>query len=128
MRPIAFLLLATLLLLSFLLPFTLLSCLKTSAVKEEYGKVIEKQYSPAKSSDGGGFTSSGKAVFVHESEEQKFILLFKCQHGVLFPINRMELYGRLEKGDSVKIKFKEIYAGERLYDFDFIDAQKVILK
>lgn len=99
-------------------------------MQKENGVVVEKQYFPdtRQTVTGTGFTSKGSVVFTTHNigEDEKYIVIFKCSHGVVFSINKPELYGKLNKGDSVIIDYYEIVnkAGE-IKDLDFVDANAV---
>lgn len=96
-------------------------------IKKETGYVVEKQYFPDTRQTvlGTGLSTSGNVVITtHDiGADEKYVVIFKCEHGVLFSINRAELYGRLNKGDTVTIDYYEMINGEgEVKDFDFIDA------
>lgn len=99
-------------------------------MQKEDGVVVEKQYFPdtKQTVTGTGFTSKGSMVITTHSigENEKYIVIFKCSHGVVFSINKPELYGKLNKGDSVIIDYYEIVnkKGE-VKDLDFVDANDV---
>jgi hypothetical protein len=99
-------------------------------MQKESGVVVEKQYFPdtKQTVTGTGFTSKGSVVFTTHNigEDEKYIVIFKCSHGVVFSINKPELYGKLNKGDSVIIDYYEIVnkKGE-IKDLDFVDANAV---
>ncbi len=107
--------------------FSILSCNHQGQLKYEKGIVIEKQYFPdtQQTVSGTGISSKGSVVFTTHNigEAEKYIVIFKCEHGVIFSINRSELYGTLNKNDSVKIKYYEILDSDnKLVDFDFVSA------
>lgn len=73
------------------------------------------------SNDGVGFGSASMHA------EEKFMVVFRCEHGVVFSINRKELYAKLSERDSVNIKYYEVVnkKGE-IKDLDFVDANKIL--
>lgn len=105
-------------------------CLKRGdELKHEKGIVVEKQYVPDSRQvvTGAGFSSSGSLVFTtHQiGESEKYLVIFACEHGIVFPINNPDCYVKLSKGDTVQIDYYEIInrSGE-VVDYDFIDANK----
>lgn len=113
---------------SVLLAVVLSGCLdRREPMKHEQGFVIEKQYFPdtRQTVTGTGFSSNGSVVFTtHQiGENEKYIVLFKCEHGVVFSINRNDLYMKLNKGDTVQIDYYEMVNGDgEVKDLDFVDA------
>lgn len=113
---------------SVLLAVVLSGCLeRREPMKHENGFVIEKQYFPdaRQTVTGAGFSTSGNMVITTHSigEDEKYIVIFKCEHGVVFSINKTELYGKLNKGDTVTIDFYEMVNGDgEVKDLDFVDA------
>ncbi len=106
------------------------SCTHKSEIKYESGVVVEKQFSPEFSGSGMGvgydLKSGGTSIHTNNiHKDEQFLLVFKCQHGVVFTIERKDLYATLEKGDTVRIEYKEILdSKDRIKDFDFITATK----
>jgi len=105
------------------------SCYHKSELKHEEGYVIEKQYFPdtRQTVTGTGFTSKGSIVITSHQigENEKYIVIFKCHHGVVFSINRPDIYGKLEKGDTVTIDYYELLNDDNeIKDLDFVDASK----
>ena len=105
------------------------SCLhRKETISQELGTVIEKQYSLPDKSTVTGIIShhEGPRVSYHEiKKDEQFLVLFKCNHGVVFSINRADLYARLEKGDTVLINYYELLNSKgEVRDLDFIDAHK----
>lgn len=111
-----------------LLAVVLSGCLdRREPMKHERGYVIEKQYFPDTRQivTGTGFSTSGNVVITTHSigEDEKYIVIFKCEHGVVFSINKTELYGKLNKGDTVTIDYYEMVNGDgEVKDLDFVDA------
>lgn len=111
-----------------LLAVVLSGCLdRREPMKHERGYVIEKQYFPdtRQTVTGTGFSTSGNVVITTHSigEDEKYIVIFKCEHGVVFSINKSELYGKLNKGDTVTIDYYEMVNGDgEVKDLDFVDA------
>jgi hypothetical protein len=105
----------------------LTSCTHKSKIKHEKGVVVEKQFTPAVDQNvtGTGISSKGTLSMSthHISADQQFIVVFKCEHGVVFSINRNELYASLEKNDTVDISYYEnLNSKEEIVDFDFQNA------
>ena len=91
-----------------LLAVVFTGCLhRREPMKKEKGYVLEKQYfsDTRQTVTGTGFSTSGNLVVTtHDiGEDEKYIVLFKCEHGVVFSINRLDLYAKLNKGDTVTI-------------------------
>jgi hypothetical protein len=113
---------------SLLLAVVLSGCLdRREPMKHEQGYVIEKQYFPdtRQTVTGTGFSTSGNMVITTHNigENEKYIVLFKCEHGVVFSINRNDLYMKLNKGDTVTIDYYEMVNGDgEVKDLDFVDA------
>lgn len=109
----------------------LMSCThRKEPMSHENGIVVEKQYFPdtRQTVIGTGYSTSGNFVVTTHSigEDEKYIVIFKCEHGVVFSINKAELYGKLNKGDSVKIDYYELVNGNgEVKDLDFVDANCV---
>ena len=111
-----------------LLAVVLSGCLnRREPMKHEQGYVIEKQYFPdtRQTVTGIGVSTSGNMIVTAHSigENEKYLILFKCEHGVVFSINRNDLYVKLNKGDTVKIDYYEMINGDgEVKDLDFVDA------
>lgn len=75
---------------------------------------------------GGGVTITPVSITIPE----RYAVIFKCEHGkfVIDGNTGKELYKRLERGDSVTIRYREVYRVTRtetnLVDLDFVDATK----
>jgi len=107
--------------------FLIVSCNHQGKLKHEKGIVVEKQYFPdtQETVTGTGFSTSGNMVITSHNigGEEKYIVIFKCEHGVLFSVNKSELYGALNKNDSVRIEYYEILDSDnKLVGFDFVSA------
>lgn len=111
-----------------MLAVVLSGCLnRREPMKQEQGYVVEKQYFPdtRQTVTGTGFSTSGNMVITTHNigENEKYIVIFKCEHGVVFSINRTDLYGKLNKGDTVTIDYYEMVDGDgEVKDLNFIDA------
>jgi hypothetical protein len=116
--------------LLILIVMVCLGCTHYSEVKHESGVVVEKQYFPdtQQTVSGSGMTSDGKMVFTtHQiGESEKYIVIFKCDHGVVFSINRNDVYAQVDKGDEVTISYREILFDKdnSLCDLEFVNAFK----
>jgi len=117
--------------LYILLATVLFSCKEThkSELMQEEGVVVAKQFRGEVNETGSsvGVTTGGDMTFgtvsIHESE--KFDVVFKCQHGVVFTIDNVEIYGKLKEGDNVIIDYYEIrYEDNTVKDLDFVDANR----
>ena len=101
--------------------------LHQSELKQENGTVIAKQYQGEINdvATGVGMSTSGNMVFTTHSihSSAKYNVVFKCEHGVIFTINRAELYAKVNEGDEVFINYYEMLneKGE-VKDLDFVDA------
>ena len=100
-----------------------------SELKTENGTVIAKQFRGEirGSEPTVGFTTGGEMTFgvvdIHVSE--KFDVVFKCEHGVIFTINDPEIYSKIKEQDTVLIEYYEILnESNEIVDFDFLDANK----
>lgn len=106
------------------------SCVHISELKHETGYVVEKQYVPdtRQTVTGTGISSNGSVVFTSHAigEQEKYVVIFKCDHGVLFAKNDMDLYGNLNKGDTVIIDYYEVLSdgSNEIVDLDFVSAHK----
>lgn len=107
-----------------LLPLILSSCLHQGEKKQEYGICVEKQYKPEIDASGTNYNFSTGQIGVHTlHDDEKFIVVFKCEHGVVFSINKNQIYCKINKGDTVNIDYYEMINGDgEVKDFDFIDA------
>jgi len=106
------------------------SCYHKSELKYENGRVVEKQYFPDTRQlvTGTGFSSKGSVIITtHQiGEDEKYMVIFQCDHGVVFSINRSDIYGSLEKGDRVQIEYFEMLNGDNeVKDLDFVNATKL---
>ena len=118
--------------LIFILMALAISCTHKSELKVEKGIVVDESYTGEfdGTSTGVGMTSNGKTVITtsHIHEDEKYIVIFKCEHGDIFSIDDAHLYADLEKNDSVTIQFYEILNSDNeIVDFDFVTAEKVKL-
>ena len=110
--------------------FTSCNLERKEPMLKETGEVVGKQFTPdtRQTVTGTGFSSNGSMVITTHSisEEEKYTVIFKCQHGVIFTINKPELYAKLKEGDSVIIDYYELVnkKGE-VKDLDFVDANAV---
>lgn len=116
-------------LIVFIIGITVCACSHKSELKHESGSVVEKQYyhDTRQTVTGTGFTSGGQVVITSHSigESEKFIVIFKCSHGVVFSINRADIYAKLEKGDNVTIDYYEILNNDnQIKDLEFFNANK----
>lgn len=110
-----------------LLLITLSACHhKAKTISHETGIVVEKQYTPEFNGRGSGITSKGDYHSTTIHDDEKYIVVFKCDHGVVFSMNRNDLYAKLNKGDTVSIAYYEILNSDnKIVDFDFVDANKM---
>jgi hypothetical protein len=104
-------------------------CYHKSELKHEKGIVIEKQYFPDTNQTvtGTGFSSNGSLIITtHQiGEDEKYIVIFKCEHGVVFSVNKSMVYGKLEKGDNVEIDYYELLNDDdEIKDLYFVNANK----
>lgn len=95
----------------------------------ENGFIVEKQYYPdtRQTVTGTGISTNGDLVLTthHVGQDEQYILIFRCEHKVVFSINNKKLYSDLEKGDSVKIFFYELLNRKgQVIDYEFINSEK----
>lgn len=123
----------TILLIISLLTLILSSCVqRRERVLYETGVVIEKQYHAEKNQKGSsssiGFSDndSHTSFSTHElNEEEKYLVVFKCEHNTCFSINNPSVYSKLEKGDTATIRYYELVDhNDKVVDLEFIDADK----
>jgi hypothetical protein len=116
-----------------LLALILPSCSqRRERVLHETGMVIEKQYHAEKNQKGtsssvGSSTYDSHTTFSsHEvHEEEKYLVVFKCEHNTCFSINNPSVYSKLERGDTVTISYYEwVNDAGKVVDLEFIDADK----
>lgn len=107
------------------------SCTRNHLGEQKYegGVVFEKQFAPEINASGSGIgmSSEGSTVITHTSihEAAKYILFFKCDHGVMFQVEDKQLWTDLTKGDTVQIVYHDILDEDnRLVDYKFITAHK----
>jgi hypothetical protein len=107
----------------------ILGCNKRSELKHETGYIIEKQFSPEFNGSGSGLgITTGGDLVISESaihEKEHFMLVVKCEHNTIFTIDRKDLYAKLDKGDTIDIKYYEYTNSEgKVVRFDFVNATK----
>lgn len=100
-------------------------------LKQENGIVVGKQFVPDSrgTAVGTGFSSSGSMVTTVHSygEKEKYVIIFKCDHNVLFSINDPAVYSKLSEGDTVIIDYYELLnKSKQVKDYEFIDANKIL--
>jgi len=101
-----------------------------SELKQETGIVIAKQFRGEvnETGTGMGITTGGDmtmtTISIHESE--KFDVVFKCEHGVVFIIDNVNIYTKMNEGDTVLIDYYELLDEDNiLKDLDFVDANVI---
>jgi hypothetical protein len=103
------------------------SLTRKEPILKEGGEVVGKQFTPdtRQTVMGTGFSSNGDIVITSHNigDSEKYTVVFKCEHGVIFNINNPDLYAKLKEGDSVIIDYYELVnkKGE-VKDLEFIDA------
>lgn len=107
----------------------------------EIGQVYDTAFVPAghgrdtavgfNTGEGGGVTITPVSIRIPE----RYAIVFKCPHGkfVIDGESARELYGRLDRGDDVRIIYREVIRvtseGDRsVIDLDFLDAVKLPAK
>jgi hypothetical protein len=115
--------------------FIIASCNDESASwsktrKQEKGFIVAMQYAApidgsgstvtyTPSSNGGGVGFGSTSIHTDE----KYMVVFRCEHGVVFSIDRQALYAKLSEKDSVVIDYWEFSdAAGVTKELDFIDA------
>lgn len=110
----------------FLFVLISLSCRHKSELKHERGFVVEKQFTPSGDGTTVGYaaTQNGGGVVVGSTHfDEKYMIVFKCEHQVVFSINNQALYAKLNKGDTVRIDYYNIENRKGdIKDFEFVDA------
>jgi hypothetical protein len=106
-----------------------ISCRHYSETKRENGFVIEKAYAPP--IDGSGSTTTintNGTVGVGSASihgDEKYMIVFECEHKVVFSIDSKTLYYSLQKGDSIVIEYRDILNSKNeVQDYDFLTAYK----
>lgn len=103
---------------------------RSKSISHERGYVVAMQY--AAPLDGSGSTTTVNSnggigigsTGIHTDE--KYMVVFRCEHGVVFSIDRKDLYAKLDEKDSVTIDYYEVLNGEnKVVDFDFVDANRI---
>lgn len=98
----------------------------TTYIPKGHGKDTAIGFSHSANGGNGGITITPVDIKIPE----RFAVVFKCQHGkfVIDGKKAKDLYSRLDPGDEVVIKYREVYKvtsnGKSLVDLDFIDATK----
>lgn len=117
--------------------YVLTSCLhRADKISSEQGIVVAKQFVPDQSHyyttmhpqwDGKNNYYTPETHYEHIPE--KFLIVFKCAHGIVFTIDRQDLFLKLNQSDTVQIDYYEMLnkKGE-VKDFDFVDANKTTSK
>ena len=114
--------------LFILLMFVSASCVhRREPILHESGEVVAMQYAPP--IDGSGTTTtfnSGGGIGIGSTSihgEEKYMVVFRCEHRIVFSIDRKELFYKLKQGDKVLIDYYEMVDGDGVVkSFDFIDA------
>lgn len=103
---------------------------RSNVISHEKGYVVAMQY--AAPLDGSGTTTTintkGGIGFGSTSihTDEKYMVVFRCEHGVVFSIDRKELYAKLDEKDSVQIDYYEVLNSKnKVIDLDFVDANKI---
>lgn len=112
-----------------------------SGVMTEPATVVDLVYTPSSHGDGisPSITMDGKLgiQFTSIDVKSKYAVIFECQHGKFIVENNQdkakELWGRLHKGQSVTVTYREEYEeqygednhikGRTLQKYDFLDAR-----
>lgn len=107
---------------------------KREPIKHERGLVMVMQYSAEINASGsgtgmamdskGGISPTFTHVSLHESE--KYTVVFRCEHGVVFSINSQDLFAKLNEKDSVLISYYELINNDGdVKDLEFVDANNI---
>lgn len=110
----------------------LLSCTEThqSGIKHESGTVVAVQYKAAtdQTIEGSSYNfDHGRSWHTQNiKEDERFMVVFKCDHGVVFSINNSAVFGKVRQYDKVDIAYKELLTEEnQVIDIDFVDANPI---
>lgn len=116
-------------LLTVLILIILSSCepKRKEPMLQEKGMVVEKQYVPDTRDviTGTGISTNGSVVFTTHNvgEAEKFMVIFKCEHQTVFAVNKKDIYGKVNKGDSVIIYYYELVDKEGMViEYEFVNA------
>lgn len=114
---------------AMLLIFILASCGHYGPAKKETGVVIERQYFPdtQQTVSGTVYTSKGIGFSSHHiGAPEKYMVVFKCEHGMVFSVDNPNVYSKVSTGDHVVIDYKEYLNKDEdeVWDMKFIDANK----
>lgn len=103
---------------------------RAPAISREKGIVVAMQY--AAPIDGTGTTTTyntddkfGFGITSLHTDE-KYMVVFRCAHKVVFSINNQSLYAKLNEGDSVVIDYYELTNKFGIVDdFEFVTANPI---
>lgn len=118
-------------LVAIVMAFWAMSCLDYTETPQmsESGVVVAKAY---KGQINGDVTTVNMDMngdlgigigSVHVNE--RFDIVFKCDHGLIFTVNNADVFVKLEEGDEVTIDYTETHNGEgKTVRINFVDANK----
>lgn len=101
-----------------------------SEIKHESGTVMAVQYkAPVNQEIEGHSYNFDHGMSYHTQnikEDERFMVVFKCDHGVVFSINNANVFGKVKQYDKVDIAYKEELTDDnQVIDIDFVDANPV---
>lgn len=101
-----------------------------SPVKHETGTVVAVQYKAAidQTVEGSSYNfDHGRSWHTQNiKEDERFMVVFKCDHGVVFSINNANVFGKVRQYDKVDIAYKEeLTEKNEVIDIDFVDTNPV---
>ena len=109
----------------------IISCThRTKKINHENGVVVELQYFPDTRQivTGTSYSSNGEVIITNVliGQDEKCIVIFKCANGVIFSVNNVELYNKLNKGDHVIIDYA-IFVDDagKINEREFINATTI---
>lgn len=114
--------------LIFIFVILLQGCYHKSELKHEGGVVMAKQWEPdtRQTVTGTGISTGGNLVFTTHNigHEEMYVVIFRCDHGVVFSVNSQKCWAELTEGQKVTIDYYEVLNGDnKIVDLDFQDAR-----
>lgn len=109
--------------------FACISCSQNhlSGIKHEAGTVVAVQYKGPvdQTIEGSSYNFDHGRTWHTQNikEDERFLVVFKCDHGVVFTINNSAVFAKVRQYDKVDIAYKELLTKDnQVVDIDFVDA------
>lgn len=117
------------LIIATFLYFLFVSCTHKGPILLEDGIVTAKAYAPStrhtETSYHMNYQGELERGTITVGDFEKYMVVFKCSHSVVFSINSKVLYAKLDVEDRVQIAYKEILTNKnKVVDYYFIDANQ----